>query len=193
MAKNSAEGNKARTARYRAGLAARGIRPVQLYAPEAAHALLRQAAGLMSREQDPLEPRQAMRQASGANDPGQAHGDQDRDEQVLATAVAEVEAAKVELAEAREAERQAARRAQVQAETAQLATEGTVAALARVEAVERAQATLAKELQAAETALMQAKQAKVETERFQMIPGLRGRAIRWLARNASDQSRPAEE
>lgn len=114
MAKNSADGNKARTARYRAGLAARGIRAVQLYAPEEAHVLLRQAAGLMAREQDPLEPRQAMRQASGANDPsdasdaGKGHADQDR-EKALTAAVAEVEATKAELAEARKAKCQAER------------------------------------------------------------------------------------
>ncbi len=46
MAENSAEGNKAETARYRARLAARDIRPVQLYVPKVACALLRQRARL---------------------------------------------------------------------------------------------------------------------------------------------------
>ena len=105
MAKNSAEGNKARTARYRAGLAERGIRPVQLYAPEGGHALLRQAAGLMIREQDPLEPRQAMRQASGANNPGEENGD--GEEQALAAVAVTMEAVRVELNEAQDAERRA--------------------------------------------------------------------------------------
>jgi hypothetical protein len=177
MAKNSTEGNKARTARYRAGLAARGIRPIQLYAPENGHALLRQAAGLMSREQDPLEPRQAMRQASGANDPEQGRGDQNRETQALATAIATVEAVKVELAEAREAERRAEQRALAQAETARAAEEGTVVALVRVEEAERAQVVLVDGLQAAEAA---AAHAQAEAERFRGVPGLRGWVVRWL-------------
>lgn len=179
MARNSAEGNKARTARYRAGLAARGIRPVQLYAPEAAHVLLRQAAGLMSREQHPLEPRQAMRQASGTNDPGQGDNNQGRDDQALATVVAEVEAVRVELAKAWDAERQAEQRALAQAEAAWAAAEGTVAAVGRAETAERAQVVLADKLRAAESA---AAEARAEAERFQKVPGLRGRMVRWLIR-----------
>jgi len=112
MAGNSAEGNKARTARYRAGLAARGIRPVQVLAPEAAHALLKQAAELMTREQDPLDPRQALRRAGGANDAGGADSS-DRREQVLA---AGLEAARAELATVQEAGRQSEQRAAAQAE-----------------------------------------------------------------------------
>ena len=176
MAKNNAEGNKGRTARYRAGLAARGIRPVQLYAPEGAHALLRQAAGLMSREQDPLEPRQAMRQASGANDPGEGHGGQSQEGQALAPVM---EAVKAELAEARDAERQAEQRALAQAEAARIATEGIAMALVRAEVAERAQASLADELRAAEAA---AAAAHAEAERFRQAPGLRGRVVRWLVR-----------
>jgi len=179
MAKNSAEGDKARTARYRTGLAARGIRPVQLYAPEGAHALLRRAAGLMTREQDPLEPHQALRQASGANDPEEGNSDRGEGEQVLAAAAAAVKAAKADLAEARDAERQAEQRALAQAEAAQVAVEGKVAALARMEKAEQAQAEMADELRAAEVV---AAQARAEAERFQKAPGLRGRMVRWLAR-----------
>lgn len=145
MVKNSAEGNKARTARYRAGLAARGIRPVQLYAPEEAHALLRQAAGLMLREQDPLEPHQAMRQASGANDPGQEHGNQDGGERALAAAIAAAEAVRAELTEARNAERQAEQRAMAQAEAAE---HGRVEAMRELAAV-RVEAEVAQEAAAA--------------------------------------------
>ncbi len=182
MARNSAEGNKARTARYRAGLAARGIRPVQLYAPEGAHALLRQAAGLMTREQDPLEPRQAMRQASGANEPGQGHGDQGGGEQELAAAVATVEAVRAELAGARDAERRAEQRALAQAEAARAAEEGTIAALARVEAAERERDGIKDELQAMGVT---AAEARAEVGRFRQVPGLRGRVMRWLARDPS--------
>ena len=114
MAGNSAEGNRARTARYRAGLAARGIRPVQILAPEAAHALLKQAAELMTREQDPLDPRQALRRVGGANDARGADVPNGR-EQALA---AGLEAARTELATVREAGRQSEQRAAAQAELA---------------------------------------------------------------------------
>lgn len=181
MAKNSTEGNKARTARYRAGLAARGIRPVQLYAPENGHALLRQAAGLMSREQNPLEPRQALRQISGTNDPGQGHGDQDGRREVLAAAVAEIEAVRVELAEMREAKCQAERQVVTQAEAMR-------AAASRAEVAERAQALLADELQAAEAI---AAEARAEAEGFRQAPGLRGRMVRWLARGAGKETKNA--
>jgi regulator of protease activity HflC (stomatin/prohibitin superfamily) len=166
MVKNSIEGNRARTARYRAGLAARGIRPVQLFAPSSAHALLRRATGLMTREQDPLEPRQALRQASGANDPGEVASPADARVQALAV---EVEAVKVELAVAREAERQAGQRALAQAEVARTRE---AAATVRADSAERERA-------AAEAA---AAQARAEAERFREAPGLRGRVIRWLAR-----------
>ena len=181
MAKNSAEGNKARAARYRAGLAERGIRPVQLYTPEAAHALLREAAGLMTRVQDPLEPRQALRQASGANDlgQGQAQGDQDGRGEALAVAAVAAEAARAELIEAREARRQAEQRADAQAEAARAAEGGTLAALALVEAAERAQIAITDKLRASETALTQ---ARSEVERLQQVPGLRGKMVRWLVR-----------
>jgi len=176
MAKNSAEGNKARTARYRAGLAERGIRPVQLYAPEGAHALLRQAAGLMTREQDPLEPRRALRQASGANDSGEGSDDPSGREQALDAAV---EAIRAELAAARDAERQAEQRALAQAEAAKIAEDGAAAALARAETAEQARESAARELEAAEAA---AALARAEAGRFQKAPGLRGRVVRWLVR-----------
>lgn len=118
-----------------------------------------------------------MRQASGANDPGQGHGDQGRDKQALATAVAEVEAVKVKLAETRDAEHQAAQWALIQTEAARVAAEGMVAAIGRAEAAERAQALLVDKLQAAEAA---AAVAKTEAGRFQQAPGLRGRIVRWL-------------
>lgn len=180
MVKNSAEGNKARTARYRAGLAVRGIRPVQIYAPEGAHALLRQAAGLMTREQDPLEPRRAMRQASGANDLEQGYGDQGGAKQALAAAVAAAEAVRAELAEARNAERRAEQQALAQAEAARAAEKGTIAALARVEVAERERDGIKDELQAVEAA---AAEARAEVGRFRQVPGLRGRVVRWLARD----------
>lgn len=151
MAKNSAEGNKARTARYRAGLAARGIRSVQVLAPEAAHALLKQAAELMTREQDPLDPRQALRKVGGANDADKA-GDLDGREQAL---VANLEAAKAELAAMREESRQSEQRAVAQAGLAVAeakraeAAEGVAAAAQEAERAARdAAAELRQELDA---------------------------------------------
>lgn len=165
MAKNSPEGNKARAARYRAGLAARGLRPVQLYVPESAHALLKHAVGLMIREQDPLEPRQALRQASGANDPGEGSDAWNEKEQALTVVVeavrAELEAAHAEIETVREAGRQA-----------------EVAASIRAKVAERTREEATRALQAAEAA---AAQAQAEAERFQKAPGLRGWAIRWLS------------
>ena len=69
MAKNSREGNQSRKKRYYEALAERGIRPVQVLAPESAHPLIRQAATLMTRDEAPLEPRAALRRAGGANEP----------------------------------------------------------------------------------------------------------------------------
>lgn len=182
MAKNSAEGNKARVARYRAGLAARGIRPVQLYAPEGAHALLRHTAGLMTREQEPLEPRQALRQASGANDPGGGNNDPSEKEQILAI---EIEAVKAELAATQEAERRAEQRALERAEAVKAevrragAAEGEAVTARQREAAATVRAdTAEREREAAEAA---AAQARAEAERFQKMPGLRGRMVRWLA------------
>ena len=179
MAKNSAEGNKARTARYRAAMAARGIRPVQVIALEGAHALLRQATALMTREQDPLELRQAMRQASGANDPGQGHGGQGEERQVLAAAVAAAEVVRAELAEAQDAERRAEQRALAQAEAAQAAAKDAAAALARAEIAERVREEIVGELRKVKA---EAVQARTEVERFQKASGLRGRLIRWIVR-----------
>jgi len=55
-----------------------------------------------------------------------------------------------------------------------------VVAIARAEAAERAQEVIAGELR---TAKADAVQARSEAERFRQAPGLRGRAIRWLARS----------
>lgn len=70
MAKNSKAGNRERAIRRRAAFADRGIKQILLMAPEQAHPLLKQAAGLMTQSDDPMEPREVLRQAGGANDPG---------------------------------------------------------------------------------------------------------------------------
>ncbi len=53
------------------------------------------------------------------------------------------------------------------------------AAMARAEATERARKAAVDELRATEALVAQ---ARVEAERFQKVPGLRGRVVRWLAR-----------
>lgn len=174
MAKNSAEGNRTRTARYRAALAARGIRPVQVMAPEGAHALLRQAAGLMTREQDPVELRQALRQVGGVNDAEQAvEGAPSGREQALSAELETVRAAEASARAAFTAAEQHGRALAIELDAARAGVEAAreaerqarTAALARVAAAESAAA-----------------QARAEAERFQKTPGLRGRVIRWLAR-----------
>ena len=51
--------------------------------------------------------------------------------------------------------------------------------LVRVEVAERAQVALTDELRATAAA---ATQARSEAERFQQMPGLRGKVVRWLTR-----------
>ncbi len=189
MAKNSREGNQNRNKRYREVLAARGIRPVQVLAPEGAHQLIRQAAGLMTRDDDPLDPRAAFRKIGGANEPDNAHA--------VPEVVAKLEAAKVRImqieheAEARrleieaekrqrqalEAERDAARVAETaEREKAQAtATEAQAAVIASQEAQEQARKAL-KRAEKAETAMKQARS----------LPGLKGRLVRWLAGHVLD-------
>ncbi|MCW8309393.1 hypothetical protein AruPA_20450 [Acidiphilium sp. PA] len=173
MAKNSRDGNRERAARHRAVLAERGIKQILLLAPEQAHPLLKQAVGLMTRDDDPLEPRAALRRAGGANDP-------ETDE--ASTAVDELDAARkrieaVELdaeklrgeieaterhMQALRAERDAAMRGQVaEREKAQLAvTEAQKRTLEILQRVDKAEAVI--------------RQAKA-------LPGIRGRLVRWLA------------
>ena len=108
MAKNSRGGNRERAARRRAALAERGIKQILLMAPEQAHPLLKQAAGLMTREDDPLEPRTALRQAGGANEPEPG--------EASPALIAELEAAKARVAEI---ERQAEARRLIMADAAE--------------------------------------------------------------------------
>lgn len=84
--------------------------------------------------------------------------------QVLA---AELDAARAEGEAARESGRQA-----------------EAAAVARAETAEQARGAIMGELRAAEAA---AAQARAEAERFQEMPGLRGRVVRWLAVTQNDK------
>ncbi len=172
MAKNSKDGNRERAARRRAALAERGIKQVLLMAPERAHPLLKQAASLMTRDDDPLEPRAALRRAGGANEPEPGAASPGL--------TAELEAAKARIAEIeRQAEARLAivieaaerRRLALEQEKAQASAEEAQKA---VKAVQDAEGRAAAVLQRAEKAEATIRQAKA-------MPGLKGRLIRLLA------------
>lgn len=177
MAKNSREGNQSRNKRYREALAERGIRPVQVLAPESAHPLIRQAASLMTRDNDPLEPRAALRRAGGANEP--------EPDEVSPDLVAELEAAKARIAEI---ERQAEARRIIMAEAAdrqRRALEAERAAAVAAEAVVQEKAEAAeKAADEARKALKRAAKAEAAIRRARDIPGLKGLLVRWLAGDA---------
>lgn len=170
MAKNSREGNQSRNKRYREALAERGIRPVQVLVPESAHPLIRQAAGLMTRDNEPLEPRAALRRAGGANEPEPGEASPDL--------IAELEAAKARLVEI---ERQAeARQTEIEAAKRQRkALETELAAARMVEAVERERAKTAE--QKVIEADRKARRAWAPVRRIRTMRGLRGRLARWIA------------
>lgn len=186
MGKNTREGNRERAARRRAALAARGIKQILLMAPEQAHPLLKQAAGLMTREQEPVEPRAALRRVGGANEPGP-------EDAVSPALAAELQAARarIEAIEREAAERQAEAERQRQALEARLdaakASEVAAQEEARWLAAERrAAARRTREaLEQAREALERAETAKEKAEstirRAKSLPGLRGRLVRWMA------------
>jgi multidrug efflux pump subunit AcrA (membrane-fusion protein) len=187
MVKNSREGNQNRNKRYREALAARGIRPVQVLAPEGAHQLIRQAAGLMTLDDDPLDPRAAFRKIGGANEPDNAYA--------VPEMVAELEAAKVRIMQIEhEAE---AQRLEIEAEKRQrqaLEAERDAARAAETAEREKAQATATEAQAAARTAqeaqerateaLGQAEKAETTIRQARSLPGVRGRLVRWLAGDA---------
>lgn len=189
MAKNSREGNQARKKRYYQALAERGIRPLQVLAPEAAHPLIKQAISLMTREVDPVDPRIAMRQAGGANEP------EPREASPELTAA--LEAAKARIAEverqrkALETERDAARAAEAAAlEDVRLAAaEAHTARQRGQEAQEKAEAAhnqVEKARERATAALERAERAEATVLRAKSLPGLRGRLMRWMAGDVLD-------
>ena len=166
MVKNSREGNRERAARRRADLGNRGVEQFQVIAPPEAKLLIRAAAKLMTRTNDPLEPRAALRQIGGANEPGQGE------------AVAELEAARARVVAA---EQEAAQRL---AESEALQAERDTAKAAEVAEREKAQAaaTAAQEANGqAKEALGRAKKAEAAIRKVKNLPGLKGRLVRWLA------------
>ena len=174
MAKNSKDGNRERAARRRAALAERGIRPIQVLAPEAAHPLIRQAAILMTRDDDPLEPRSALRRAGGANEPEPG--------EASPALAAELEAAKARIAEI---ERQAEARLAIVIAAAErrrqvLEAEQEKAQASAEEAQKAVRSAQAAEDRAAE-ALRRAEKAEAAIRQAKALPGIKGRLVRFLA------------
>lgn len=174
-----------RNKRYRTGLEERGIKAFQVVAPETAKGLFRRAAELMARDDDPMEPRQAMRLVGGANEP-------EPGDETLAL-LAELEAARSRIAAVeREAERhrseieeQAEARERVfQAErdaarAAEVAEREKVAAIA-LEAQEATRAAQEAQKRTIE-ALQRAEKAETAIRQAKTLPGIKGRLVRWLA------------
>jgi hypothetical protein len=177
MVKNSREGNRERAARRREALSERGIKQVLLLAPEVAHPLLKQAVGLMTRDDDPMDPRTAMRLIGGANEPDPA--------QASPELVAELEAARARTeAVEREVERWQAEIEEAGQREQALRAERDAASAA--EATERDKTHAAtqdaqKRTREASEAIRRAEKAETTIRQAKSLPGLKGRLMRWLA------------
>jgi len=187
MAKNSREGNQSRKKRYYEALAERGIRPVQVLAPESAHPLIRQVAGLMTRDDDPLEPRAALRRAGGTNEPepGEAsptsRGELEAARKRIAEIERQAEARRIIMAEAFERHRQVLE-AERDAARAAEAVEREKARVTALEAQEASMLVRAAQGQATE-ATERAEKAEAAIRQAKTLPGIKGRLVRWLARD----------
>lgn len=174
MAKNSREGNQSRNKRYREALAERGIRPVQVFAPESAHPLIRQAAGLMIRDDDPLEPRAALRQVGGANEL--------EPDDPSAKLLAELDEARSRIA-AIELDAQK-RGAEIEAAERQIKTleaERDAAKESEAKMISEAKQVIQEARNRAKAALGRATQAEGTIEQVKALPGIRGLLVRLLA------------
>lgn len=160
-----------RNKRYRTGLEERGIKAFQVVAPETAKGLFRRAAELMTRDNDPMEPRQAMRLVGGANEP--ELGDS------APALIAELDEARKRIAEI---ERQAEARRAI---TAQAAERHRQMLEAERDAARAAEAAERQKVQAIAMEALQAQErvGRAETVILQVktLPGIKGRLLRWLA------------
>jgi chromosome segregation ATPase len=174
MAKNSREGNQTRNKRYREALAERGIRPVQVLAPESAHLLIRQAANLMTRDGDPMEPRAAMRAAGGANEP-ELDG-------ASVKLLAELEAARSRIAVVElDTEKRRAEIEAIERHMKALQTERDAAMRGQVTEREKAQLAVTEAQKRTLETLQRAEKAEAAIRQAKTMPGIRGRLVRWLA------------
>ena len=174
MAKNSKDGNRERAARRRAALAERGIKQVLLMAPERAHPLLKQAASLMTRDDDPLGPRAALRRAGGANEPepGAASPGLTAELEAAKARIAEIERqAEAQRVMADDAAERHRRALEVEQEKAQASAEEAQKAAISAQVAEGRAAEALRRAEKAEAAIRQAK----------AMPGIKGRLVRFLA------------
>lgn len=149
--------------------------------------MLKRAVGLMIRDDDPMEPRAALRRAGGANEPDEADAAPELRAELEATKarIAQIE----QEAEARRLEIEAEAERQRRALEAELNTAKAAAVAARGKA--RALAidvqTAATDLQEAQEqvveALRQLGKAEASIQRAKNLPGIRGHLMRWLARD----------
>ncbi len=174
MAKNSREGNQSRNKRYREALAERGIRPVQVLAPESAHPLIRQAANLMTCDGDPMEPRAAMRVAGGANEPEPGGASAELLAE-LKTARSRIMAVELD-AEKRRAEIEA-----IEQYMRALQAERDAAMRGQVAERENAQVVVTEAQKRTLETLQRAERAEAAIRRAKTMPGIKGRLVRWLA------------
>jgi len=176
-----------RSKRYRQNLAERGIKPFQVMAPEETKDLFRKAANLMTRDDDPMEPRAAFRMVGGANEPEQ--------HEPMVALLIELEAARSQImeikgkAEQRQIEveglesREMALQAELDAARAAEAEGRTKIDAVTIEAKEAAK--VAQEAQGRATeALRRAEKAETVIRQAKALPGIRGRLVRWLAGDA---------
>jgi hypothetical protein len=174
MAKNSREGNQSRNKRYREALAERGIRPVQVFAPESAHPLIRQAAGLMIRDDNPLEPRAALRQVGGANEL--------EPDDPSAKLLAELDEARSRIAAIElDAQKQGAEIEAAERQIKTLEAERDAAKESKAKIISEAKQVIQEARNRAKAALGRATQAEGTIDQVKALPGIRGLLVRWLA------------
>lgn len=153
-----------RSERLRARRDAEGLAQVTGWVPKDRRPYAREMLAALARSSNslPPDPEQAAALEAAQADAAAARAAETEARAVLAEAEQRGQALAAELAASQEAGRQA-----------------KAAAMARAEAAEQAREAVMHELRATQAL---AAQARVEAERFQKAPGLRGRVVRWLAR-----------
>ncbi len=167
-----------RNKRYRQNLAERGIKPFQVIAPEETRDLFRKAASLMTRDDDPMEPRAAFRLVGGANEP-ELH-------EPVAALLNELEAARSRIMEIEHKAEERLSEIEALAETRERALQAerdaakAVGAKSQSEAQEAARAAQEERERATEAA-GRAERAEAVIFKAKTMPGIKGRLVRWLA------------
>ena len=170
-----------RSERLRQRRDAAGMAQVSGWVPKDRRAYAREVIAALARGANSLPPDPAQAAALEAAQADAAAAQSAEAEARAALAGAE------EHARALAAELSDARVAAIAAEAARDAgSRAEASALARAASAERERDGMGNELRAAEAA---AAAARAEAERFRKAPGLRGRVVRWLARNGGRETR----